>query len=630
MSSVSEKTYSQMRIETSMIITNAVTVMNSLGYIARGDNLHNIKQVIKDSSFHLSVVGDFSRGKSTFINAFIGQKVLPAKMRPSTAFINRISYGDEESVTINQLDHQETYSFDAFKKLIAPMAVDDEDDEEKIEDYKQELEKLQQITQADIYLPLPPHLNNVNIYDTPGMNDIYEKREQITKGFLPQSDAVIFLLSATNNLTQSEMEFLRQDILQRHIRKVFFVVNFKDRLQNESHDGERVLDYITKHLKGVDELLDVKIFLVSSLEALNIKLEEAGENVRRRKKVYNTLGETGFVELEQELNNFFEYEQGLIKIDKPMRQFIEKLTTYSEKDLENEKLTLEQEKEKLIQAINLEEQQLKDLEKQFKQELKKYEERLKQSKGTVVQKRKELLRKLIEKVDHFIGDYDGQMTEPEIDEFFDTIPQHAQRWQSEMNDTLEDYVSSIIQEEMQMTLDTIDRYRANHDHHDLTIAEQFFITEGVSDGFLEQNLDDYFKGNSLFSFNTDSVMSAIFETVTVSVKLLIDKLDKWLAPDSYYRKIYNQKKKQLIQGLKQSDQKFNYQIERNWNKIIKTTKKQLDEKLDQNLQQYQEQLHMIKQNNFASQMEIDKRKSEIDAAQEKLEHIKDQAKEYTV
>lgn len=48
---------------------------------------------IKTRRFRVAVVGEFKRGKSSFINALLGQAVLPVDASPTTATINRITYG---------------------------------------------------------------------------------------------------------------------------------------------------------------------------------------------------------------------------------------------------------------------------------------------------------------------------------------------------------------------------------------------------------------------------------------------------------------------------------------------------------------------------------------------------------
>ena len=87
-----------------------------------------IEKIAKEH-FEVAIVGEFKRGKSTLINALLGQEVLPADVLPATATLNRVTYseepyvmveyknGDEEKVDINKLaDYVTKLSYESEKK----------------------------------------------------------------------------------------------------------------------------------------------------------------------------------------------------------------------------------------------------------------------------------------------------------------------------------------------------------------------------------------------------------------------------------------------------------------------------------------------------------------------------------
>src|SRR6476619_1821441 len=49
---------------------------------------------LEEDRFHLVVVGEFNHGKSTFVNALLGQVVLPVGVTPTTAAIHHLRYSD--------------------------------------------------------------------------------------------------------------------------------------------------------------------------------------------------------------------------------------------------------------------------------------------------------------------------------------------------------------------------------------------------------------------------------------------------------------------------------------------------------------------------------------------------------
>lgn len=80
-------------------------------------------EFLDNEKFELVVVGEFSRGKSTFINAMLGKKILPAKKRATTAIISKIIYSDEPKYYLHYKDNKkqiDEISEEFFLKLIAP------------------------------------------------------------------------------------------------------------------------------------------------------------------------------------------------------------------------------------------------------------------------------------------------------------------------------------------------------------------------------------------------------------------------------------------------------------------------------------------------------------------------------
>ncbi|MGB3296266.1 MAG: dynamin family protein [Phormidesmis sp.] len=68
--------------------------------------------------FRLLVLGDMKRSKSTFLNALIGENLLPSDVNPCTALLTILRYGPEKRITVHFLDDTtpETLDFEAFKQ----------------------------------------------------------------------------------------------------------------------------------------------------------------------------------------------------------------------------------------------------------------------------------------------------------------------------------------------------------------------------------------------------------------------------------------------------------------------------------------------------------------------------------
>jgi small GTP-binding protein len=178
--------------------------------------------------FLLVVVGEFNAGKSAFINALLGRKLLAEGVTPTTAGIHLIRHGpDEGGQPARRL----------FEEIAAPVDL----------------------------------LKDVHIVDTPGTNAIQREHEALTRDFIPRSDMVLFVTSADRPFTESERAFLQS--IREWGKKVVVVVNKIDILES-AEDLERVREFVAG---GARDLLgeEPEVFPVSARKALQVKLDRA-------------------------------------------------------------------------------------------------------------------------------------------------------------------------------------------------------------------------------------------------------------------------------------------------------------------------------------------------------------------
>lgn len=211
---------------------------------------------LADERFNLVVLGEFNHGKSTFVNAMIGEAILPVGITPTTATINHIVYS-------------ETPSARAVLRDGTARAVD----LAEIAQYVTlEGEHSASIRYLELGYPADLLRDRITLVDTPGVNDISEARADITYSYIPRADAVIFLLDSTQVLKRSERAFIQQRLLRRTRDKLLFVLGKKDLL---SEDEQReTLAFATENLGALVD--DPVIFAVSPRQYLDGKLEESG------------------------------------------------------------------------------------------------------------------------------------------------------------------------------------------------------------------------------------------------------------------------------------------------------------------------------------------------------------------
>ena len=178
-----------------------------------------------DELFLLVIVGEFNAGKSAFINALLGSRVVEEGVTPTTAQINVLQFGDTTDRQIRE---------PALHVITAPV----------------------------------PLLRDIHIVDTPGTNAVLREHERITAEFVPRSDLVLFVTSADRPFTETERAFLAQ--IRGWGKKVVAVINKIDILES---DGQ--VDEVTTFVaRSAHSLLgfDPDIFPVSAKLALRAKV----------------------------------------------------------------------------------------------------------------------------------------------------------------------------------------------------------------------------------------------------------------------------------------------------------------------------------------------------------------------
>ena len=141
-----------------------------------------------DRPLLVTVMGEFSSGKSTFVNAFIGAEVAPTGITPTTATINVVRHGRERGGRIlYRDDRSEDVAWDALFERLRGLTP----------------EEAETISRVEILLPLDI-LEKVNLVDTPGLNSILPEHEKVARDFIARADAVVWVFSASQAGKKSE------------------------------------------------------------------------------------------------------------------------------------------------------------------------------------------------------------------------------------------------------------------------------------------------------------------------------------------------------------------------------------------------------------------------------------------
>ncbi len=183
----------------------------------------------------IMVMGEFSSGKSTFINAILGKKVTAMDATPTTAVITRICYGDRDETIVHfKAGRTKPYDSQDFMRLTAETAADDE---------ARSLRESMDYVEKRLNLPI---LKDVSIIDSPGLGAITASHEQTTRRFMGNADAIVWLMSILQPAKASEVHAL--EALDPRL-KPFVLVNKIDQIDEEEDDLEELLDDVRQKLK---------------------------------------------------------------------------------------------------------------------------------------------------------------------------------------------------------------------------------------------------------------------------------------------------------------------------------------------------------------------------------------------
>ncbi len=178
-----------------------------------------------DELFLLVVAGEYNAGKSTFINALLGDDVFATGDLPTTRQISILRHG-EPSPPQPAGEHVLLHHY--------PLDV----------------------------------LRDLEIVDTPGTNSIERMEEEITRGFVPRADLVLFVTSILQPLTASELGFL--SLIREWGKKVIFVVNGVDR-RNSDEQVDRVREYLEREVATRLGGPEPTVYFISALQSLRAK-----------------------------------------------------------------------------------------------------------------------------------------------------------------------------------------------------------------------------------------------------------------------------------------------------------------------------------------------------------------------
>jgi GTP-binding protein EngB required for normal cell division len=277
--------------ELSSVLAESIDRLSALGdgFAAPLREVRVLHDRLVEGRFHLAVLGQFKRGKSSLLNALLGEPILPTSVVPLTAIPTLLHPASHPLVRVKFADGAvrklEDGTLAQRAAFLAAFVTEKGNPKNRL-----------RVDHVEVYSAAPILARGVVLIDTPGIGSTLKHNTEATLNFLPQCDAAMFLVSADPPITDVEVEFLRQ--VAAKVPRLMFVLNKVDYL--DAHERGAALDFLRQTLKENAGIIDPEpIFLLSARQGIEARIENDSALWQR----------SGMAELEQYLVEFLAREK---------------------------------------------------------------------------------------------------------------------------------------------------------------------------------------------------------------------------------------------------------------------------------------------------------------------------------
>jgi GTPase Era involved in 16S rRNA processing len=280
---LSWRTYDAVKRQLVGIAVELSSLAEEYGQTIR-DALGDAQRRLKEDVFNLVVLGQFKRGKSTLVNALLGEEVLPTAVIPLTSLVTILDHAADPHALVLYLDGR--------KENIPLVQLAEFVTERANPANRKHVEEVRVFHPAEF-------LEQARLIDTPGVGSVYLHNTRVAYDFLPQADAAIFVVTADPPISEEELSFLRA--VREHVAKVFFVQNKIDILNSD--ELQESLQFTSQVIEqALSSGSPVTVYALSARKALEAKREHNSQ----------LLAEAGWTRLESDLEDFLVREKGYV------------------------------------------------------------------------------------------------------------------------------------------------------------------------------------------------------------------------------------------------------------------------------------------------------------------------------
>jgi len=248
-----ETTYAEARDRLRDGLSRLAALAEERGNGSVAEAARALDKKLVEERFNAVVVGEFKRGKTTFVNALLGADVLPSAVVPLTSIVTAVAWGDEVRAEVFFRDGRVE---EVAAEDLARFVTERENPGNRLG-----------VDRAVLYSPAEELRDGVFLVDTPGVGSVYRHNTDAAYAFVPEADAAIFLTSADPPVSDGERGFLED--VRSEAARMFFVLNKIDYLSEP--DREEAIAFTHGVLSDAVGHA-VRLYPVSARRALLAKL----------------------------------------------------------------------------------------------------------------------------------------------------------------------------------------------------------------------------------------------------------------------------------------------------------------------------------------------------------------------
>ncbi len=288
------------------ILSQTQECLEGLGddYSDDQSELLSLRERLVEGQFRLAVLGQFKRGKSTLLNALLGDQLLPTDILPVTAIPTFIGAAENVDVEVSfnydrEPVHHSATSGSSLGAFLSEYATEAGNPKNQL-----------QVSRVDVSHPSPLLKQGVILIDTPGIGSTHKHNTEVAYQVLPQCDAALFLVSPDPPITEVELDYLKE--IHQRLPRTFFLLNKVDFLdEKEKNTSLRFLsEQLSPLCDGAPE-----VFPVSAKNGLQARLDGDQEGWKN----------SGMQQVEQSLIDFLAREKQQILYDSLQRRICDQV-----------------------------------------------------------------------------------------------------------------------------------------------------------------------------------------------------------------------------------------------------------------------------------------------------------------